>query len=60
MDTWTEPLLRALEALGSQQIRRYCFRDSWAMIAVKGERRARAEALGKGAVVRVCEPVVVP
>jgi hypothetical protein len=27
----------ALEALGSTQIRSYCFRDSWAIIAVKGQ-----------------------
>jgi hypothetical protein len=28
--------LSALEALGSAQIRSYCFRNSWAMIAIKG------------------------
>jgi Interleukin-like EMT inducer/Divergent InlB B-repeat domain len=27
----------ALEALGSTRIRSYCFRDSWAMIALKGQ-----------------------
>jgi len=31
--------LSALEALGSTQIRSYCFRDSWAMIAIKGQGR---------------------
>lgn len=29
-------LLATLEALGSTQIRNYCFRDSWAMITIKG------------------------
>jgi hypothetical protein len=29
--------LSALEALGSTRIRNYCFRNSWAMIAIKGQ-----------------------
>ncbi|HEX3126689.1 MAG TPA: interleukin-like EMT inducer domain-containing protein [Thermoanaerobaculia bacterium] len=38
--------LSALEALGSTQIHSYCFRDSWAMIAVKGKGLV-AESLSK-------------
>lgn len=38
--------LSTLEALGSTQIRSYCFRDSWAMIAVKGKGLV-AEGLSK-------------
>ena len=45
---WLEQGLQTLEALGSTQIRGYCFRDSWAMATVKGEGRARSEQLGKG------------
>jgi hypothetical protein len=37
--------LAALEALGSTQIRNYCFRDSWAMIAIKGAGHSIAEGL---------------
>jgi hypothetical protein len=41
-------LIQALEALGSTKINstktnEYCYRDSWAMIAVKGEGTARSE-----------------
>ena len=42
--TWVESGVQALEALGSQQIRNYCFRGSWALVAVKGQ-SARAEQL---------------
>lgn len=42
--------LGALEGLGSQRIRDYCFRDSWALIAVKGA-GAVAEGLAAGDVV---------
>jgi hypothetical protein len=42
-----EPLLSLLEGLGSREIRNYCFRDSWAMIAAVGESVARAEQLAK-------------
>src|ERR1043166_8630183 len=35
--------LQALEALGSSQIRSYCYRGSWAMVTVKGEGIARSE-----------------
>jgi probable HAF family extracellular repeat protein len=59
-DTWTGRLLSALEALGSKQIRGYCFRDSWAMIAVKGEGRARAEGLGKANMVSIALEFTVP
>jgi hypothetical protein len=47
--SWTEAGLQTLEALGSRQIRSYCYWDSWAMIAVKGEGVARDESLGHGA-----------
>jgi Divergent InlB B-repeat domain/Interleukin-like EMT inducer len=43
--------IAALEALGSTQIRSYCFRDSWAMIAVKGAGHAIAEGLSSSGVV---------
>ena len=43
----TQRALQALEALGSRQIRRYCYRDSWAMIAIKGEGAALDEALSQ-------------
>ncbi|MEK6288867.1 MAG: FG-GAP-like repeat-containing protein [Acidobacteriota bacterium] len=42
---WIEPFYQALEALGSTQIRNYCFRNSWAIVAVKGEGVARSEQL---------------
>ena len=41
------PLFEKLEEFGSTKIRSYCFRDSWSMVAVKGEGVARAEQLGK-------------
>src|SRR5262249_30662096 len=43
--SWVEAGLQALEALGSTQLRSYCYRDSWGMIAVKGEGHARDEQL---------------
>jgi hypothetical protein len=43
--------IAALEALGSTQIGSYCFRDSWAMIAVKGAGHAIAEGLSSSNVV---------
>jgi Interleukin-like EMT inducer/Glycosyl hydrolases family 2, TIM barrel domain len=45
---WTEAGFQALEDLGSLTIRNYCFRNSWSMIAVKGEGRARDERLSSG------------
>jgi hypothetical protein len=45
--TWVTNAIQTLEALGSTQIRNYCFWDSWAMITVKGEGVARSEQLGK-------------
>ena len=44
---WVEQGKQTLEALGSTLIRQYCFRDSWAMVAVKGEGHARDEARGE-------------
>jgi hypothetical protein len=46
---------RALEILGSTQIRSYGFRNAWALIAVKGEGRAVAETLGGQGQLRVVE-----
>lgn len=46
---WVEGGLQALEALGSRQIRNYCFRHSFAMAAFKGEGVARDEQLANGA-----------
>lgn len=43
---WVTEALQTLEALGSTMIRSYCYRYSWAMIAVKGDGRALAEAVG--------------
>jgi hypothetical protein len=37
--------LAALEALGSTRIQTYCFRESWAMITIKGRGTALAEGL---------------
>jgi len=34
---WADDLIRSLESLGADQIRNYCYRNSWAMIAVKGQ-----------------------
>jgi len=45
---WVEGGLQTLEALGSQQIRDYCFRYSFAMAAFKGEGMARDEQLANG------------
>jgi hypothetical protein len=41
-----EAFFQQLEALGSEKIRDYCFRNSWAFVAVKGEGVARGETLG--------------
>jgi hypothetical protein len=40
--------LQKMDALGSQKIRSYCYQNSWAMIAVKGEGAARDESLAAG------------
>ncbi len=47
-DACSERTRRALEVLGSTQIRSYRFRYAWAPIAVKGEGQALAETLGGG------------
>jgi hypothetical protein len=44
-----EPFFETLEALGSQQIRNYCYWNSWAMATVKGEGAALAEQLADAA-----------
>jgi hypothetical protein len=40
---WIEPFYQVIEALGSAQIRHYCFTDSWAMIAFKGNPASKVE-----------------
>ncbi len=44
---WTEAGLRTLEALGAKEIRRYCYRNSYSLIAIKGV-GAMAESLANG------------
>jgi len=58
--SWVANCIQTLEALGSTKIRRYCFRNSWAMIAVKGEGRARDEQLGSTNVVSVQTTIKLP
>lgn len=53
-------LIQALKALGSTLIDQYCYSDSWAMIAIKGEGKARAEQLGKGVEVCLTDAIEVP
>ena len=57
---WIEAGLQALEALGSTQLRDYCFRDSWAMVTVKGESQAREEQLGQAVEVSVGMMLTLP
>jgi uncharacterized protein (TIGR03437 family) len=47
-DPCTERLLQTLENLGSTEVRKYCYRDSWAMTAYKGEGFARDEQWKSG------------
>jgi hypothetical protein len=47
-NAYIESFYLKLEALGSQQIRSYCYQDSYVLIAVKGEGVARAEQLSSG------------
>lgn len=35
--SWTEDGLRTLESLGARDVRRYCYRNSYALIVVKGQ-----------------------
>ncbi len=42
--SWTENLQRLFESLGATQLRRYCYRNSYAFIAIKGQ-GAKAEQL---------------
>lgn len=56
--TWVEAGLRAIEALGSTQLRNYCYRYSWAMVSVKGESGARDEKLGNAIEVSVQTTIV--
>jgi hypothetical protein len=40
--------IETLEVLGSREIRSYCYRNSWAMIAIKGDGVAHSEMLVEG------------
>jgi hypothetical protein len=42
---WVQEGLQRLEALGSMQIRQYCYGDMWSMIAIKGQGVALGESL---------------
>jgi hypothetical protein len=42
---WLAQLYQELEALGSTRISEYCYRDSWALISIKGTHVALAEEL---------------
>jgi hypothetical protein len=42
---WVDSAITMLESMGSTMIRNYCFRNSWAMITVKGTGIARDEQL---------------
>jgi hypothetical protein len=55
-----EGALQALETLGSTRIRDLCFRDAWALIAVKGEGRALGEQLVKGAAATARTTITLP
>jgi len=59
MSSCFEAGLSALEALGSARIRSYCFRNSWAMIAVKGQ-GAVAEGLSNNNLVSLQAPLPDP
>ena len=50
---WMTECFQTLEALGSQQIRNYCYRGSWAMISIKGQGTALAEQLSNSGEVSV-------
>ena len=50
---WIKDLLQVLEQLGSSEIRNYCYRDSWAMIAVKGQGKALREKVGHSSKVSI-------
>lgn len=41
--SWIEPFYQAIEALGSTQIRSYCYQGSWAMVAFKGSPATKSE-----------------
>ena len=45
---WVETGIRFFEDLGSTSLRSYCFRDSWAMTAVKGQKSLGHDSLRPG------------
>ena len=51
--SWVTEGFKALEELGSQQIRNYCYRGSWAMISIKGQATALMEQLSNSGEVSV-------
>jgi len=42
---WIEPFYQAIEALGSTRIRQYCYNNSWALSAIKGNPQTAQEQL---------------
>jgi Interleukin-like EMT inducer/Putative binding domain, N-terminal/Glycosyl hydrolases family 2, TIM barrel domain len=57
---WITECFQTLEGLGSQQIRNYCYRGSWAMISIKGQSTALAEQLSNNGEVSVHVSVAAP
>lgn len=45
-NVYVEPFFQRIESLGGHQIRNYCYQNSYALVAVKGEGVARSEQLG--------------
>lgn len=57
---WITECFQTLEGLGSQQIRNYCYRGSWAMISIKGQGIALAEQLSNSGQVSVQASLAAP
>lgn len=57
---WVTETFVALEKLGSQKIRTYCYRDRWAMISIKGQANALAEQLSRSAEVSIQTSLAAP
>jgi hypothetical protein len=59
-DATTIGLVQLLESLGSTRIREYCWRGSWAMIAIKGTGTALAEDYHLNEEARAEPPLQIP
>ncbi len=57
---WVEAGYQALEALGSQKIRQYCFWNSWSMVTIKGTGQPIEEMLGNTVQVTAQTSIVAP